>query len=123
MDEDPASLAVEFKVGSIDTNVEERDKDLRSKRFFNVEKYPTIEFESSEITGVAGQSEKQTGTASPVENCLVENCLFPRYAGTAPGSHATFRNCAIGHLNVAQDSTAKLTWSNLPATAGEAAPT
>jgi polyisoprenoid-binding protein YceI len=36
-------------VNSVDTRVEMRDKDLRSPNFFDVEKYPTIEFKSKRI--------------------------------------------------------------------------
>jgi polyisoprenoid-binding protein YceI len=36
-------------VNSIDTHVENRDKDLKSPHFFDVEKYPTIEFKSKRI--------------------------------------------------------------------------
>ena len=57
-----SSVKASIKVESIDTNVEARDKDLRSKRFFNVEKYPTIEFESTEITSVSGRRGKIVGT-------------------------------------------------------------
>ncbi len=36
-------------VSSVDTHVENRDKDLKSPHFFDVEKYPTIEFKSRRI--------------------------------------------------------------------------
>lgn len=35
---------------SVDTRVPDRDNDLRSPNFFDVEKYPTIEFKSKRIT-------------------------------------------------------------------------
>ena len=40
-------------VNSVDTRVEARDKDLRSPNFFDVEKYPTIEFKSKKIVNAA----------------------------------------------------------------------
>jgi len=46
-----ASATIQAK--SIDTDVERRDNHLRSPDFFDVEKYPTITFES---TGVDGQT-------------------------------------------------------------------
>ena len=48
----PAASAVEFTINaaSIDTNAADRDKDLRSPNFFDVEKYPTISFKSSKVT-------------------------------------------------------------------------
>ena len=57
-----SSVKASIEAASVDTNVEARDKDLRSDRFFNVEKFPTIEFESTEITGVAGKAGKIVGT-------------------------------------------------------------
>ncbi len=39
-------------VSTIDTNVAERDKHLRSKDFFDVEVYPTITFESTSVSSV-----------------------------------------------------------------------
>lgn len=42
-------------VNSVDTRVEARDKDLRSPNFFDVEKYPTIEFKSKKIVNAAGK--------------------------------------------------------------------
>ena len=48
----PAASSVEFTINaaSIDTNAADRDKDLRSPNFFDVEKYPTITFKSSKVT-------------------------------------------------------------------------
>jgi polyisoprenoid-binding protein YceI len=42
-----ASAAIQAK--SIDTDIERRDNHLRSPDFFDVEKYPTITFESAEV--------------------------------------------------------------------------
>src|SRR5271169_3518527 len=42
-------------VNSVDTRVEARDKDLRSPNFFDVEKYPTIEFKSKRIISGGGK--------------------------------------------------------------------
>ena len=38
-----------IKAASIDTNVEPRDKHLRSADFFDVEKYPTIDFKTTKV--------------------------------------------------------------------------
>ena len=61
---DPAHLDQLKVQGSIDaasvnTNVEERDKDLRSARFFDVDKFPKISFVSTSITEVA--ADKKSG--------------------------------------------------------------
>jgi polyisoprenoid-binding protein YceI len=44
-----SQVSATIDVGSLDTRVEMRDKDLRSPNFFDVEKYPTIEFKSKKI--------------------------------------------------------------------------
>ena len=50
-----SQVAASIDVNSVDTRVEARDKDLKSPNFFDVEKYPTIEFKSKKITGSAGK--------------------------------------------------------------------
>ena len=46
---------------SIDTNVAERDKHLRTADFFDVEKFPTMTFKSTEVTDVTATSAKLHG--------------------------------------------------------------
>jgi polyisoprenoid-binding protein YceI len=48
-------VAASIDVSSVDTRVEARDKDLKSPNFFDVEKYPTIEFKSKKIVSSAGK--------------------------------------------------------------------
>ena len=45
------SVDVTIQAASIDTQNENRDKDLRSANFFDVEKYPTITFRSTKVEG------------------------------------------------------------------------
>src|SRR6202034_654646 len=53
----PAKTSIQTTIdtASVDTRVEMRDKDLRSPNFFDVEKYPTIEFKSKKIAGGNGK--------------------------------------------------------------------
>ena len=44
-----SSVDAVIDVASVDTRVEGRDKDLRSDHFFDVAKYPTMEFKSKRI--------------------------------------------------------------------------
>jgi polyisoprenoid-binding protein YceI len=62
----PAASGVEvtIKAASIDTNVEQRDKDLRSPQFFEVEKYPTISFKSSSVQAHGEKKARIKGTLS-----------------------------------------------------------
>ena len=44
-----SEVSATIDVNSVDTRVEARDKDLKSPHFFEIEKYPTIEFKSKKI--------------------------------------------------------------------------
>jgi polyisoprenoid-binding protein YceI len=50
-----SQVSASIDVNSVDTRVEARDKDLKSDHFFDVEKYPTIEFKSKKITSSGGK--------------------------------------------------------------------
>ena len=50
-----------IQAASIDTNVAPRDKHLRSADFFDVEKFPTITFESTQVTDVTPTGAKLNG--------------------------------------------------------------
>ena len=50
-----SQVLASIDVNSIDTRVEMRDKDLKSPNFFDVEKYPTIEFKSKRIVSSGGK--------------------------------------------------------------------
>ena len=51
-----------IQADSIDTRVKERDKHLRSKDFFEVDKFPTITFVSTKVTDVTAEGAKLHGT-------------------------------------------------------------
>jgi polyisoprenoid-binding protein YceI len=50
-----SQVAASIDVNSVDTRVEMRDKDLKSPNFFDVEKYPTIEFKSKRMVSGGGK--------------------------------------------------------------------
>ena len=60
----PAASSVEFhiKAASIDTNVADRDKHLRSADFFDVEKFPEITFKSKSVKATGKNQYAVTGT-------------------------------------------------------------
>ena len=57
-DKDVTKSTVEFsaKVASVDTEVEARDKHLRTADFFEVEKYPTMTFKSTRVERKGGDA-------------------------------------------------------------------
>ena len=55
-----ASIEFKFDVASIDTRSEDRDNHLKSADFFDIEKYPSIDFKSTNITN-DGEDFKVTG--------------------------------------------------------------
>jgi len=59
---DASGVEFTIQASSIDTKNEKRDGHLRSKDFFDVEKYPEITFKSSKITKIDGDSYAVTGT-------------------------------------------------------------
>jgi polyisoprenoid-binding protein YceI len=65
-DQNPAKTEVQGSIdaASINTNVEKRDKHLRSADFFDVEKYPKITFQSTGVSDVdsSGKKGKMAGT-------------------------------------------------------------
>jgi len=98
--EDPSDSTVTATIAaaSIDSRNENRDDDLRSERFLDVEKYPTIEYRS---TGIRG-SRKGTftidgelvlhGVTRPVTlNAELNGFVADPYGGTRVGFSATTR--------------------------------
>ena len=62
-DKDIAKSSVEVTIdaASVDTRVADRDKDLRSDHFFEVEKYPTLTFKSTKVEQAEVGKLKVTG--------------------------------------------------------------
>lgn len=56
-----SSVDVTIDVNSVDTRVPDRDKDLRSNNFFDVEHFPTITFKSKKVEQVSPGKLKVTG--------------------------------------------------------------
>jgi len=56
-EKDPSKSSVEATMDAttVSTNNDNRDKDLKSPNFFNVEKFPTLTFKSTAVTGTNGK--------------------------------------------------------------------
>lgn len=61
--DDPARTEVEatIKTASIATHNEQRDNDLRSSNFLEIDRYPTMTFKSTKVEHVGGDRYKVTG--------------------------------------------------------------
>ena len=55
------SVALTIDASSIRTNNPDRDAHLRSGDFFDVERYPTVTFESTALTPLGGDRDRVTG--------------------------------------------------------------
>lgn len=84
-----ANSTVEFTIqaASIDTGNEGRDKHLRSADFFDVEKFPTIQFKSTAIKQVEGNEFAVTGdfTMHGVTKRITLPVTFLGFAKTSRG--------------------------------------
>jgi polyisoprenoid-binding protein YceI len=69
-------------VASVDTNVEARDNDLRSKRFFDAEKYPQMTFKSSAPLTLNGNQGQLQGLLT-IHGVEKEVVLEVEYLGKA----------------------------------------
>jgi polyisoprenoid-binding protein YceI len=56
-----SSIQATIDAASVDTRVEMRDNDLRSARFFDVQKFPTITFQSKKVEAAGAGKLKVTG--------------------------------------------------------------
>jgi polyisoprenoid-binding protein YceI len=56
-----SKVSVQIEAASIDTREPKRDEHLRSADFFDVEKYPTLSFESTKVEDVGGGRYRITG--------------------------------------------------------------
>lgn len=56
-----SSVTASIDVSSVDTRVTGRDNDLRSAKFFDVAKYPTMTFQSTKIWKTGDGTAKMTG--------------------------------------------------------------
>lgn len=56
-----SSVEVSIDISTVDTREPDRDKDLRSERFFDVAHYPTMTFKSAKVEQVAPGKLKVTG--------------------------------------------------------------
>ena len=92
--QNPASSRVELTIqaASIDTASENRDKDLRSANFFDVEKFPTITFKSTKVVPKGGDNYDVTGdfTMHGVTKTITVPVRHGGFMKAGPGEKAGF---------------------------------
>jgi polyisoprenoid-binding protein YceI len=95
-----ASVEAEVDVASIDTRNKNRDADLLSPNFFDVEKYPTISFKSTKVER-AGDDYKVTGdlTLHGVTRPVVFDV---EYGGTIKDPYGLLRAGINGHTKISR---------------------
>ncbi len=78
---DPSKTSLEATIdaNSVDTRVEMRDNDLRSARFFDVQKYPTITFHSKQVKVVSAGKLQIAGDLT-IHGVTKERCTRRRWA-------------------------------------------
>jgi polyisoprenoid-binding protein YceI len=75
-------VAVEIDAASIDTGVTDRDTHLRSGDFFDVERFPTLRFESTSVEKTGGERYRLRG-ALTIRDVTREVVLDVEYGGQA----------------------------------------
>lgn len=119
MDRDPGNLKVRVTIdaASIDTGLEERDEHLRGKEFFDVAKYPTINFISKKVDKISPDKMIVTGdlTMRGVTREVVLDVKGPTLASKDPWGCLRRRELATTKIN---RSDYGLTWNKLLDTGG-----
>lgn len=108
-DFDGASVNFSIETNSIDTNVADRDKHLKSPDFFAADQYPTIEFKNGVLTKVSGNDYKLNGELT-IRDVTKPVALSVEYNGTAADPWGNTR-AAFEVNGVVNRKDFKLNWS------------
>lgn len=110
-----AKINFTIDVNSLNTESDSRDKHLKSDDFFNVEKYPTIKFESTSFKPVSGKKYKLTGnlTIRDVTKPVTFDVTYGGSISTSKGNKAGFKaTTTINRFDY------NLKWNNATETGG-----
>lgn len=77
-----ASVEAEIDAGSIDTGVADRDKHLRSPDFLDVERFPVLRFQSTQVEKAGGDRYRVHGNLT-IRDVTREVVLDAEYSGQA----------------------------------------
>ncbi len=96
-----AAIEVTADINSINTDIDMRDKDLKSDKYFNAEKFPTLSFKSTSFKKIKDNKYKLTGNIT-IHGIMKSIALDVVYNGsvTDPFSNKTRAGFTItGKLN------------------------
>jgi polyisoprenoid-binding protein YceI len=93
------SIDVSIDAASVDTRVDQRDRDLRSPNFLDVQKYPAITFKSTRVEAAASGNLKVTGDLTI--HGVTEEVVLDVDGPTAPIT-------AMGGLRMGASATTKI---------------
>jgi polyisoprenoid-binding protein YceI len=95
----PSHLSVLLDVAHEDTDNHDRDADLRSPTYFDVAKYPTMSFESTQITPKDAKTFVVTGNLT-IKN-VTKPVTFPvQIVGVIPNGDGSWRVGYTGQLQI-----------------------
>lgn len=96
----PTMVDATLNAAQIETQDENRDKDLRSAKWFNTEKFPTITFRSTKITHTGGMQFSILGNLT-MHGITKPVTLVGTYNGTVkdPSGHTKLGYSATGTVN------------------------
>jgi polyisoprenoid-binding protein YceI len=116
---DPAASKVNVKIqaSSIDTGVADRDGHLRSADFFEVDRFPTITFESSAVRPTGGEGFELDGTLT-IKGISNPVTLQGRFEGWGPGMQEGSTVAAFSAKTTIDREDWDLTWNMAVETGG-----
>ena len=85
-----AKFDVQVQAKNVDTNVPQRDDDLRSPNFFDVAKYPTIQFKSTSVKAVDAKTLEVSGDLA-LHGVTRPITVMIHYGGVANGPRGDIR--------------------------------
>ncbi len=114
----PANSKVKFTIqaASINTNHEKRDGHLKSADFFEVEKHPTLNFESKKVTSVGGKKYKLSGSLT-IHGVIKEVTFQVEYMGSVKDPYGNQRAGFVANTKINRKDFG-LTWNKTLETGG-----
>ncbi len=105
-----SSAKISTEISSIDTGVAKRDDHLKSPDFFDAKKYPTMKFESTEVTGTP-DSFKLIGNLT-IHGITKKVAFDAKYLGTVKDGYGNEKAAFDAKTKISRKDYG-LTWNNV----------